>query len=327
MDKKSPVNEFSRALYEAVCDEGGEIVFLSVITEDSHLLHDIDVVVNRRAWQRLPVIIDRIEKQFDWRLVQMIQYDVGDSFYFLIGCLGPVEGDTTFVKFDVLNDDLGIGHYGVYSHLLLEEPEIVNGLPFPAPRKYLTYLVQKRITKGVIDPEQFGRLVDLRKQTADEFYFDLVSKKFPKPMLMRAYELLACNDFEGFSRLVANDSQKKRGVSTGWARGVRRAWHQVVRLLRRVADPVGCVVVLPSAPEGGQLIAITMKHLFDTAFRGRVLICEASPRSLRQLILITLGWLVLVVPKTINGREMRPLMLYLEMAKTAKKRLLTRCAP
>ncbi|MBK7673468.1 MAG: hypothetical protein IPJ27_01130 [Candidatus Accumulibacter sp.] len=323
MEKDTVLQEFCCALYEATLAEGGQLAFLSEIKAHSHLTHDIDVVVDRQAWGRLTAIIGRVETRLDWQLVQMIQYDLGDSVYFVIGRLGPTEDETIFVKFDILCDDLGLGCYGVRSHLLLKGVEMIEDLPAPAPEMLLAYLVQKRLTKRVIDTEQFSRLVGLRKRTNDEFDNALVTKHFPQAVLTRAYSLLALNDYMGFSVLISG--QQARAKAPLLALGLRRAWHQSVRLARRVLDSVGRVVLLPSEAEGGGAEAETMKRLFDVPFRGRILIATTPPSGFRRMVLMTSGWLVLVVPQGKRAAPLAPSALYGMLAQAAKKRLLSRC--
>lgn len=325
MEKDSVLREFSHALYEAALAEGGQIAFLSEINAHSHLTHDIDVVVDRQAWRRLSAIIGRIETRLGWQLVQMIQYDLGDSVYFVIGCLGPIEGEATFVKFDILRDDLGLGTYGIRSDVLLETVEMVGGIPFPTPERLLTYLVQKRLTKGEIDAEQFSRLVGLCQKTNDGFDYKLVTKYFPKTVLTRAYELLNLKDFEGFAGLISGKRSKAATSYLALASTLMGAWYQAVRLVRRVFDPVGFIVVLPSEEEGGRSVAELINRLFNVPFRGRVFITVKPPRGFRRMALMVFGWLVLVVPEVKGGLGITPCAFFAELAEVTRKRLLSRC--
>jgi len=322
MTRNNILHDFCYSLHKATIAEGGRLVLLSEITEQSHLTHDIDMAFDGLAWKRRARIIKRLESRFAWKLVQLIQYDLGDSEYYVIGRLGCGKEDTVFVKFDVLHDGIGLGCYGVKTNLLLDNIEMINGLPYPSPERLLSYLLQKRLVKGEIDSEQFARLVILRQRVKAEFDQMLVTKHYPRAVITHAYKLLYANDYNGFKTLMSGQIARSGNLFQALVLNTMRAWLQAVRVFRRVTQPVGRVVLITASANSGRSGAEALRSVFDIPFRGRILITSRVPSKWYKLHLVTTGWLVLVVqPCAEIVPSITPLALYEELAATANSRL------
>lgn len=135
---------------------GGKIVFLSQIDEQSHISHDIDIVIDDQGWQSIPVAIDALKRKFNLELLQIIQYDVDRSIYCVF--FRSQNSVHESVKIDFLNDSNGIGIYGINTDKLLSETVFENQLRRPSNEHELAYLLVKKIVKGYIDDDQFSRI-------------------------------------------------------------------------------------------------------------------------------------------------------------------------
>ena len=320
--KEGILLDFCYCLYQATIAEGGRLVLLSEISKQSHQLHDIDIVLDGLAWKRRVRIIKRLESLLNWKLVQHIQYDLGDSEYYVIGYLGLENEDPIFVKFDFLHDETGLGRYGVKTNLLLNNIEIISGLPYPSPERLLSYLLQKRLSKGEIDSEQFARLVMLRKRVRTEFDQTLVTKHYPSAVTTHAYKLLRDNDLNSFKALIAGQIARSENLFQALMLNSLRVWLQAVRVFRRVTYPVGRMILISVSANGDRSEVEAFKRIFDIPFRGRVLITSLAPNRLDRFRLIITGWLILVVQQNEKiAPIISPLMLYEELAAAANLRL------
>lgn len=283
----------SAKLIQSVIERnGGEIVFLSEINEESHIKHDIDIVVDNQGWHFIPNVIKSLYKNYSLQLVQAIQYDVGRSIYFVF--FRGTESGPEFVKIDFLNDINGSGIYGVKTGNLLSNTTVKDGLKRPSYEHELSYLLVKRIVKGLIEEDQFARICQLDSLVGNKDLTNPCNSGILMSDWLRLLNYMNNRDLKLFREEIVkiHRSWKMLRYIHNTKYGAIRLFKKVSRLKNRIIYPVGLDVYLPG---NTNTFPSELVPYMATPFRNRIKVFQNKDRiwiPLRYIYMVK-GFLIL----------------------------------
>ena len=230
---------------------------------------DVDMAVDSRDLERVERHIFRVAASLGFRVIQKLYYDIPRCYYYILffrdenGCPG-------FVQLDFLNDDYGIGRYLLKTETLLEGRRIFNNFYIPSIPVEAGYLLIKKIIKGILLPEHEQKIRDILCEdppTVQAF----MKQVFGVNQMSVINELLhgAVGARKNFLMQKLNKALFLRFTLLKPRRTVHQAFWMVKRILERLTEPTGLVVVLVSPDGGGKsTIADHLLKRLRFAFRN-----------------------------------------------------------
>ena len=239
------------------------------------LTSDLDLVVDVSPTVALNRVRERLYER-GLHTVLIWPYDLGGTCGIFLASKTEAAGGA---QIDLLFDPRGCGRYGIKSRALIENGEVRETFPVPAPLDQELYLLRKAACKG--------KQEDLRAS---------VSRLSRSGQLEGARERVPAL----FSRAAAKDVLRLLGahdrlVSRFSIRPIRTLAN-IDRIARRVLNPSGYWIELVSAEDS----VIEVASELEDAFSGYLLRVMKGPRPTRM---VEMGpwWITRVLPTKIRA--------------------------
>ena len=171
-----------------------------------------------------------------WRLVQCLHYDV-TGWYWIIEKHGAV------VALDTIDDPHGLGRYGFAA-----VPELFTDADLPPPDLRAAYLTIKRLRKGARSEEDWGAIATLARADEDRYVTMLRSVVGRQNAAQLGAAILDGNPPPESLTSRARRAQTLRRFRSP-SRAIRIATRHLGRVVRRVTNPTGFVILLVG-PDG-----------------------------------------------------------------------------
>jgi thymidylate kinase len=239
---------------------------------------DIDFMVNREDFQRVPRIIEDLARQNHTQLFQSIEHEVTARAFQLVSLSGPT---LTVVQLDSASD------YRHFGSLWLRAKEVLaarrrhpNGFWIPSAAHEFIYYLIKRLNKRGFGPEHGSRLHRLYAE--DSPACDGMIARF-----WSGHERIALSRMAGsgdWTELSANlDSfraELMRRTGESLSQRVLSIPKRAMHVLGRIVRPTGAWIAFMGPDGCGKSVVIgAVKQQFAPAFRD-VLSFHLRPRAL-----------------------------------------------
>lgn len=228
---------------------------------------DIDFMVGRHDFKRMPLIIEKIALQTNTRLFQSVSHELTAHAFLLVSLSGA---DMTIAQLDAASD------YRHFGSLWLRASEVLasrrvhpRGFWIPSADNEFGYCLIKRLNKRSLGPTYASRLHSLYIE--DPHACERMIGRFWKGQQAKAINrMAAANDWKEMSiclesyreQLMRNTAESilQRGVSS-----LKGALH----FLGRVAQPTGAWIAFIGPDGSGKSLVISrVGEQFEPAFRG-----------------------------------------------------------
>ncbi|HQP24966.1 MAG: hypothetical protein KBA28_01890 [Syntrophaceae bacterium] len=230
---------------------------------------DVDMAVASEHLQLAEDMIFETARNLEFRVVQKLYYDIPRCFYYVVA-FRDENGHPGVIQIDILNDDPGIGRYLLPTETLLTRTREFKGFRIPSSPVEACYLLIKKIVKGVWLPEHEKKFRIILRDDSP------AARAFMK-------QIFGNNGMTVIDKLLDETDRKRKNFFLQELRRIlflrytllkpRRTIVQAIwlvkRILERLAEPTGLVVVLV-APDGGgkSTIADHLLQRLGFAFRN-----------------------------------------------------------
>lgn len=227
---------------------------------------DLDLVITRRE----PALFEQLllNNDFGARIVQMTEYaTTGLRFDVCV----PVNGHVEWLPIDVTTDYRSGGLVFLTSHELSGERRRWNGLWIAGPRVEFTYLIVKKILKGLVPDHQKQRLRELAMALDRNEAHALTRRLFGPTWGSRVYRWIMAGQWDElenhFSAL--NRASRRQALKRDPLNPLRYWFPELGRVWRRCVRPTGLfVAVLGSDGAGKSTLIAGLRTALANAFRG-----------------------------------------------------------
>lgn len=227
---------------------------------------DIDFMVNREDFRRIPQIIESIARQTGTQLFQSIEHEVTARAFQLVSLSGPT---LTVVQLDSASDYRHFGSLWLRANeVLAARRQHPNGFWIPSPAHEFAYYLIKRLNKRDFGPEHGSRLHRLYAE--DSPACDGMIARFWSGQQRVALSRMAGTG--DWTELVANlDSfraELMRRTGESFTQRVISIPKRAMHVLGRIVRPTGAWIAFMGPDGSGKSAVIgAVRQRFAPAFR------------------------------------------------------------